>query len=159
MIALVENLVWSLHSYTSMGLFWEWILASSARWDLNVAPEFFSQLGPLQGPYQARVKIWYNFQGCNSVWRQEAPYEVIRKVTLSFTPYPLLQWYLIVWKSLLNLSMKCCWNLAFNAQRSRVIIVVVQVGAVKIYVAAVERLEKKGRQDETHSTTKISWKN
>jgi hypothetical protein len=41
----------------------------------------------------------------------------------------------------------------------RVIIEVVQVGAVKIYVAAVERLEKKGRQDETHSTTKISWKN
>jgi hypothetical protein len=27
-----------------------------------------------------------------------------------------------------------CWNSAFNAQGSRVIIVVVQVGAVKIYV-------------------------
>jgi hypothetical protein len=48
--------------------------------------------------------------------------------------------------------------LAFNAQRSRVIIVVVQVGAVKIYVAAAERLEKKERQDETHSTTKIRGK-
>jgi hypothetical protein len=43
--------------YTSMGLFWEWMRASSVRWDLSVAPEF-SQLGPLQGPYQARVKIW-----------------------------------------------------------------------------------------------------
>jgi hypothetical protein len=30
-----------------------------------------------------------------------------------------------------------CWNSAFNAQGSRVIIVVVQVGAVKIYVAAM----------------------
>jgi hypothetical protein len=59
---------------------------------------------------------------------------------------------------LLNLSMICCWNLAFNAERSRVIIVVVQVGAVKIYVAAVETLEKNERQDETHSTTKICGK-
>jgi hypothetical protein len=83
-----------------------WILASSARWDLNVAPEF-SQLGPLQGPYQARVKIWYNFQGCNSVWRQEAPYKVICKVTLSFTPYSLFCWYPQSKEILLNLNMKC----------------------------------------------------
>jgi hypothetical protein len=44
--------------------------------------------------------------------------------------------------------MKCC-NSAFNAQGSRVTIVVVQVGAVKIYAAAVEALRKKERQDET----------
>jgi hypothetical protein len=31
----------------------------------------------------------------------------------------------------------------------------VQVGAVKIYVAAVEELRKKERQDETQFTTKI----
>jgi hypothetical protein len=38
-----------------------------------------------------------------------------------------------------------CRNAAFNAQGSKVIIVVVQVGAVKIYVAAaVEALRKKG---------------
>jgi hypothetical protein len=36
-----------------------------------------------------------------------------------------------------------------NAQGSREIIVAVQVGAVKIYVAAVEALGKKERQDET----------
>jgi len=48
-----------------------------------------------------------------------------------------------------------CWNSAFNAQGSRVIIIVVQVGAVKIYVAAVEALRKKERQDETQFTTKI----
>jgi len=36
----------------------------------------------------------------------------------------------------LNLGTKS-WNLAFNAQDSRLFIVVVQVGAVKIYVAAV----------------------
>jgi hypothetical protein len=34
-------------------------------------------------------------------------------------------------------------------QGSRVIIVVVLVGAVKIYVAAVQALKKKGTQDET----------
>jgi len=51
-----------------------------------------------------------------------------------------------------------CWNSAFNAQGSRLIIVVVQVGAVKIYVAAVEALRKKERQDETQFTTKIGGK-
>jgi hypothetical protein len=50
-------------------------------------------------------------------------------------------------KFLLNLSTKC-WNSAFNAQGSSVIIVDVQVRAVKIYVAAaVETLLEKG--DET----------
>jgi hypothetical protein len=43
-----------------------------------------------------------------------------------------------------------CRNSAFNAQGSNVIIVVVQVGGpVKIYVAALEVLRKKERQDET----------
>jgi hypothetical protein len=37
-------------------------------------------------------------------------------------------------------------------------IVVVQVGAVKIYVAAVEALRKKERQDETQLNTKIGGK-
>jgi hypothetical protein len=46
------------------------------------------------------------------------------------------------------------WNSTFNAQGSRVIIVVVLVGAVKIYVA-VEALRKKERGDETHFTTEI----
>jgi hypothetical protein len=40
----------------------------------------------------------------------------------------------------------------------RVIIVVVQVGAVKIYVAAVEALRKKEREDETQFTIKIGGK-
>jgi predicted proteasome-type protease len=51
-----------------------------------------------------------------------------------------------------------CWNLAFSAQDSRVIIVVVQAGALKIYVAVVEALRKKERQDETQFTTKIGGK-
>jgi hypothetical protein len=50
--------------------------------------------------------------------------------------------------------MKCC-NSASNAQGSRLIIVVVQFGAVKIYVATVEALRKKERQDETQFPTKI----
>jgi hypothetical protein len=48
-----------------------------------------------------------------------------------------------------------CWNSAFNAQSSRLIIVVVQLGAVKTYVSAVELLRKKEIQDETQFTTKI----
>ncbi len=48
-----------------------------------------------------------------------------------------------------------CWNSAFNAQGSRLNILVVHVRAVKIYVAAVEALRKKERQDETQFTTKI----
>jgi hypothetical protein len=66
---------------------------------------------------------------------------VIHKVTLSspclsplipstFIPYPLFEWCRKVKETLLNISMKC-WNSAFNAQGSRVGIV---VGAVKIYM-------------------------
>jgi hypothetical protein len=45
---------------------------------------------------------------------------------------------------------------AFNARGSRVIIVVVHLGEVKIYVAAaVEALTNKERQDVTQFTTKI----
>jgi hypothetical protein len=47
------------------------------------------------------------------------------------------------------------WYSAFNAQGFRLIIVVAQLGAVKIYVAAVEALRKTERQDETQFTTKI----
>jgi hypothetical protein len=43
---------------------------------------------------------------------------------------------------------------ALHAEGSRLIIVVVQLGAVKIYVAVVEALKKKGRHDETQFTTK-----
>jgi hypothetical protein len=57
-------------------------------------------------------------------------------------------------KFLLNLTMKC-WISGFNAQGSKVIIVVLQVGAVKIYVAAVKAFRKKENQDETQFTTKI----
>jgi hypothetical protein len=50
---------------------------------------------------------------------------------------------------MLQLTIKC-WNSAFNARGSRLIIVVVHLGEVKIYVAAaVEALRKKERQDET----------
>jgi hypothetical protein len=53
-----------------------------------------------------------------------------------------------------------CWLSAFNAQGSRITIVVVQVGEVKIYVpAAVEALRKKGKRgDETQFPTKIGGK-
>jgi len=47
---------------------------------------------------------------------------------------------------------------SFNAQGSRLIIVVVQVRPVKIYVAAVEALKKKERHDETQFNIKIGGK-
>jgi hypothetical protein len=40
--------------------------------------------------------------------------KVICKVTLSFTPYPLFQWYSQSNEILLNLRMRC-WNSVFNA--------------------------------------------
>ncbi len=49
-----------------------------------------------------------------------------------------------------------CWNSAFNAQGSRV--VVPEVRAVKIYVVGVDSLMKKERGDETQFTTKIGGK-
>jgi hypothetical protein len=58
---------------------------------------------------------------------------------------------------LLDLSMKC-WNSAFNAEGSRVITVVVQVGAAKIYVTAVETLKKSERRGETQFITQIGGK-
>jgi hypothetical protein len=72
--------------------------------------------------------------------------KVIHKVTLPFTPYPLFQWYPQSKEILLNLNMK--WG-------SRVIIIIVQVGVVKTYVAAVEALRKKERGDETQFTINI----
>ncbi len=51
-----------------------------------------------------------------------------------------------------------CWNSAFNAQGSKIIIVVVQVGVVKIYVVAIEVLRKKERGDENQFATKIGGK-
>jgi hypothetical protein len=52
---------------------------------------------------------------------------------------------------MLQLSTKCCTS-AFNAGGSRLIIVVVQVGAVKIYGSSSgEALMKKERQDEIPS--------
>jgi hypothetical protein len=97
---------------------------------------------------------------------------VIRKVTLSsplspvsvvsaespcLHPYPLFQWYPQSNEILLNLSLKC-WKSAFNAQGSRLSIVAVQVGAVEIYVTAVDAIRWKERQGETQFTTKIGGK-
>jgi hypothetical protein len=63
-------------------------------------------------------------------------------ISSAFTHNPLFQWYLQSKEILLNLGMKC-WNSAFNAQGSRVIIVpIVHVGAEKIYVSAAQAVRK-----------------
>jgi hypothetical protein len=79
-------------------------------------------------------------------------------ISSAFTRYPLFQWHLQSKEILLNLGMKC-WNSAFNAQGSRVSIVVVQVGPVKIYVAAVEAVRKKGKTGWTSVYHQNWWKN
>jgi len=66
---------------------------------------------------------------------------------LSFTPYPPFQWYLQSKEILLNLLSRKLWNSAFNAQGLRVIIVVVQVGAVKIYVCSSSGGGQEKRKD------------
>jgi hypothetical protein len=48
-----------------------------------------------------------------------------------------------------------CWNSALNAQSSRLIIVLVQLGTLNTHVTAVEMLMKNERQGETQFTTKI----
>jgi len=63
-------------------------------------------------------------------------------ISSAFAPYPLFQWYPQSKENLLDLGMKCS-NSAFNAQSSRVILIVVQVGAVKMYVAASSAGAKK----------------
>jgi len=62
-------------------------------------------------------------------------------------PYPLLRRY--------PQSKEIYYIAAFNAQGLRVIIIVVQIGAMKIYVAAVEAFRKNETQDETQFITKI----
>jgi hypothetical protein len=49
---------------------------------------------------------------------------------------------------MLQFSMKY-WYLTFNAQSLRLIIVIVQLGAMKMYVIAMEAFKRKERQDET----------
>jgi hypothetical protein len=49
-------------------------------------------------------------------------------------------------------------NSAFHAQGSRVFILVVHVGAVKMYLAAVELLKEKERRNKTQFSTKIAGK-
>jgi hypothetical protein len=51
------------------------------------------------------------------------------------------------------------WNSAFNAQGSRGIIVAVQVGTVKIYLAAVQALSIKESHGETQKTIMLSYRN
>jgi hypothetical protein len=72
-----------------------------------------------------------------------------------FTPYPLFQWYPQSKEILLNLSMKCsklssqCTRFKCNYRSCT------GRSSENIYVAAVEALRKKERQDETQFTTKI----
>jgi len=91
--------------------------------------------------------------------------KVTCKVTLSsqclwgcFHPLsPLSVVYMQSEEILLNIDIKC-WVSVFNAQGSRPIIVVVQVGPVKTYVTTVEALREKETRYEIQFTSKIGGK-
>ncbi len=74
------------------------------------------------------------------------------------TPYPLFHSYPQSNEILLNLSIKY-WNSSFNGQGSRVIVAIVEVGAVKIYVAPLEALKKKERGGCNWVYHQNWWKN
>jgi hypothetical protein len=97
-------------------------------------------------------------QACvNDLGCVSANIKIICKVTLSLgllSPQTLLCGYPLNKEILLNLKMKC-WNSAFHAQGSRLIILALQVGAVKIYAATVEALKKEERQGEVQFT--LEW--
>ncbi len=104
------------------------------------------------------VLLW---SSCVKLWLY---IRVFFKVTLVFTmslgllspPYPLFGWgpqSKEVW--FFNLGMKC-WNSAFNAQSSRVTIVVVQVGSVKIYAAAAVEARSGQRKERSQNRMKLS---
>jgi hypothetical protein len=71
---------------------------------------------------------------------------VILKITMSFgllfTFFPLFQWYSQSKDILINLTMKC-WYSSFNAHCSRLIWIVVQLRAVKIYPNVVLATSRK----------------
>jgi transposase-like protein len=52
------------------------------------------------------------------------------------------------------MGMKC-WNSTFKTQGLRGIIIVIQVGTMKIYVAIMKVFKKKERHGETQFTTKV----
>jgi hypothetical protein len=81
----------------------------------------------------------------------------LTRCPLCFHPYPLFQWYPQCKEILLNLKYEML-KLSIWCTSSRVIVVVVQVGAVKIYVEALDAFGKKERGDETQLTTKIGGK-
>jgi len=74
-----------------------------------------------------------------------------------FTPYPLFQWYPQSKDILLNLSIEMLQlsTKCSNAQGWRLIIVVVQVGAVKNMWQQWRRTRKMKDRDETQFTTEI----
>jgi hypothetical protein len=79
----------------------------------------------------------------------------------AFTSCPPFQWYLQSKESLIKSQYEMLKLSAVNAQGSRVIIVVVQVGAVKIYVVWQQQWRRSGKRregDETQFTTKIGGK-
>jgi hypothetical protein len=93
----------------------------------EVAPRWIMALEPLSGPH-GRLDIWWPIVKCTCT--REFFLKVTASLGLLSPPIPSLSKEI-----LLNLGMKW-WNSAFNVQGSRVILVVVQVRALKIYVAA-----------------------
>jgi len=88
------------------------------------------------------IEIWLHqrentYSKQKKIKKEKDPLEFSFKVTLLSLdllspPYPLFKWGLQSKEILLNLGMKC-WNSVFYAQGSRVILVVVKVGAGSMF--------------------------
>jgi hypothetical protein len=93
------------------------------------------------------------------IWHLSYQCKVTLSLSLLSPPYSFFQRKSK--ETLLNLNMKS-WNSAFNAQGSRVIIVVLQVGAV-VYVTAAATVQCRRAQEEKGKTgyhpKKIDGKN
>jgi hypothetical protein len=77
---------------------------------------------------QTHLVIRQGVQTSRVIWKVALSSPCLRA---SLHPYPFFQWYPKSKDILLNLGMKP-WNSAFNEQGFRLIIVVVQVGAVEV---------------------------
>jgi hypothetical protein len=145
---------WFLSRYPKPDLNWVW----SSELEPQPKSEFSFLKNQTHNWIPDIIFVWKKNQhrNCSSISELsvKSP-SVSPPISSSFAADPLFHWYPQSKEVLLNLSMKC-WNSIINAQSLRVIIAV--VGAVKIYVTAVQALRKNETQDETQFTTKIGGK-
>jgi len=137
--------IYPKESHHFIFFFWGWIMAT--WWQKKVKQDLyqgflFKRKAPKLPDFKEFVFLGLPYlDNCLQVVANR----VLRKFTLFLgllsPPILSFEWGPQRKEILLNLGMKC-WNSAFNLQGPRLIIVVVQVGAVKIYVEALRKKER-----------------